>query len=137
MAKLLKLRAAIESQEGGRTANELLGLTVDFRADPRASFEACGKALGDVLEIAVNLESLEIVLPGPGVEGEEVVGLASLAVALDKTTTKLKKLILRSVPEMRRNRDGTRKFAPPLVLRLSILSPFVFISTGYDRWLMV
>lgn len=124
-SKLVKLRAAFDSQEGGRTASELVGLTVDFRADSRATFEASGKALGDVLEVAVNLETLEIVLPSPGVEGEEVVGLTSLAAALDKTTPKLTKLILRCVPEMRRNRDGTRKFAIPLVLRLSILSPLV------------
>ena len=129
-SNLVKLRAAFDTQEGGRTASELVGLTVDFRAaDSRATFEASGKALGDVLEVCVNLETLEIVLPSPGVDGEEVVGLASLAVALDKTSPKLKILILRCVPEIKRNRDGTRKFASPLVLRLSILSPFVISPT--------
>lgn len=125
LAQMLRLINAFRLSEGGRTCSEVRVLTFDFRSDGRTNFDNCGKALGTILELCTNLESLEIVLPGPGVEGEEVMGLAALAGALDKTGPKVEKFIVRCVPEMRRNKNGTRKFATPLVLRLSILSPCV------------
>lgn len=128
LLQLLKLETAFKNNEGGRTASEVREFTIDFRLDSRATFEKSGEGLGRILALCNNLETLEIVLPGPGVEGEEVAGLPSLAIALTKVGGKVSKFILRSVPEMKRNRDGTRKFAVPLVLPLRLLSPFVLLS---------
>jgi hypothetical protein len=122
LKQTLRLSIALRAGVAGRTGTEIKSLTIDFRKQPKANFEGCGKALANLLESCINLDRLELILPGPGVEGEEIVGLASLAGAFH-FTARLKRLILRVIPEVKRMRNGERKMAAPLSLRLSILSP--------------
>lgn len=122
LVQTMRLTLALKSRTAGKSGKEIKGLMIDLRKTPKAMFEGCGKALASLFTECSDLQRLELLLPGPGVEGEEVVGLASLALAFNYTT-RLKRLILRVIPETKRMRNGERKVAAPLSLRLSILSP--------------